>query len=691
MESNKFGKKVFLCVPIVNYGKHTLTILETLVYELSIVDYFVFVECNQDYKGNPKKLIFEENKEIFDTYKDKILYSVINLPAENSSVENLMYHYSKLSEATSTAQPEDIVILSEDNIVFNNQALMVWVRESNTLFTDTPEPIVFKLQNFRYFLNLKIQNSISDSKNLMCLKKDFDPLFHFTVNNIDNLRSNSNSEIIGWHFKDLDKYPIFGVDIQNRKGNMFAGQINNIGTVTLINNLDESKEFVISCSEILNDLRIEDSVSINGLSLNVYKIEQDYFTVNIPNSLISNSALSEIEINSKVNLEISERYERFDIKKLPSYASKFFDDPEIFLKIPVLKPNPPQIKDWAKYLADSYESNTFSNNGPCVKMLEERFKTYLNLDNIPVLMNNATIGLTVAIKAHDLKNCDILIPSFTFSATAHSVLNAECNPILVDIEEESFHLCLKNAEDKLTGNTKALIVVQSLGYVCDYKKYEEFAKKHGLILIFDSAAALGASYNDETKLGSAGDCEIFSLHITKTFGIGEGCLVTSKNSNFIDKCRKIINFGFTNNVSTLAGTNAKCSEFHAAIGLSVMDTIDNKINIKKQKHDYYQQKFSTSSIKTIKNVNSGYQVYPIILSNKEERDLVVEALNKKGISTRIYYIPVHTQPFFKDNLIFNDLLNTENIADRVLCIPFYETITNEEMDEVFDGIIEALS
>jgi dTDP-4-amino-4,6-dideoxygalactose transaminase len=66
-------------------------------------------------------------------------------------------------------------------------------------------------------------------------------------------------------------------------------------------------------------------------------------------------------------------------------------------------------------------------------------------------------------------------------------------------------------------------------------------------------------------------------------------------------------------------------------------------------------------------------------------------LNKKGINTRIYYIPIHSQPFFKDNLAFSDLSKTENISDRILCIPFYETITNEEMDEVFNGIVEALS
>ena len=171
-------------------------------------------------------------------------------------------------------------------------------------------------------------------------------------------------------------------------------------------------------------------------------------------------------------------------------------------------------------------------------------------------MSNATIALEVALKAFELKDCDILMPSFTFAATAHSVLNSGNTPVLVDIDDD---LCLSilDAEHKITPNTKAMIVVQALGYVCDYKKYEEFAKDNNLILIFDSAAVLGANYSDDTKVGHGGDCEIFSLHITKTFGIGEGALVTGKDQSFLSKCSEIINFGFINNICWQTGTNGK--------------------------------------------------------------------------------------------------------------------------------------
>lgn len=348
--------------------------------------------------------------------------------------------------------------------------------------------------------------------------------------------------------------------------------------------------------------------------------------------------------------------------------------------IPIIKPNPPKIQKWSRYLQMSYDSSIFSNGGPCSNLLEERLKEYLSITETPILMCNATIALTVVLEAFGLKGCDILIPSFTFAATAHSVLNSRCYPVLVDIDKD---LCLdlNSAKKKMSSFTKAMIVVQPLGYVCDYKKYEAFAKENNLILIFDSAATLGANYQDGTKVGHAGDCEIFSLHITKTFGIGEGALVTSKNPEILSICRKKINFGFENNISQIPGTNAKCSEFHAAVGLSVLDTIEEKLYIKRKKAEYYMKNLSINTLKR----NNAYQVYPIIFDAKEQRDLTIQKLKDKDIQSKIYYIPIHYHKHF--NLLSDlDLKNTNYYSDRILCIPLFETITKEEQDRVIETI-----
>ena len=351
------------------------------------------------------------------------------------------------------------------------------------------------------------------------------------------------------------------------------------------------------------------------------------------------------------------------------------------MHIPILKPNPPKVKDWEKYIQMSYTSSIFSNGGPCSNLLEERLQAYLNIAYKPILMSNATVALTVVIDSFGLKNCEILIPTFTFAATAHSVLNAGCRPVLVDIEDD---LCfsLNFAEKKISNLTKAMVVVQPLGYICDYVKYEEFAKKNNLILIFDSAATLGANYRDDTKVGHAGDCEIFSLHITKTFGIGEGALVTGKDPKFLNICRKKINFGFENNTSKMSGTNAKCSEFHAAVGLSVLDVISEKLKIKEEISNYYSN--NLKCVKVIKRP-SAYQVYPIIFESNEKRELAIISLSEKEIQTKIYYIPIHYQDYFKF-LVDDEYIVTDYYADRILCIPFFEGILREEQDLVIQVI-----
>lgn len=356
--------------------------------------------------------------------------------------------------------------------------------------------------------------------------------------------------------------------------------------------------------------------------------------------------------------------------------------------IPVLKPTPPSIEKWTKYLQMSYDQSTFSNGGPCVKLLESRLKDYLGLEHEPVLMCNATIALTVVMQAMELPGSAALMPSFTFAATPHSALNAGCYPALVDIEDD-LHASLESLNQVYNHECKSLVVVQALGYSCDYKKYEEFAKDHDLKLIFDSAACLGASYSDGKKVGSAGDCEIFSLHITKTFGIGEGALVTSKNKEFLERCRQITNFGFNKDgLVETSGVNAKCSEFHAAVGLAVLDEIDLKMGLKTTAAEKYNNLLKDLPVKVLSG-NSAHQVYPVIFESKEVRDRVKKSLQDENIMTRIYYIPTHHQPYFSP-LIRNTLPKTDYYYERILCIPFFECISSEEQELIVQIISKNL-
>lgn len=346
--------------------------------------------------------------------------------------------------------------------------------------------------------------------------------------------------------------------------------------------------------------------------------------------------------------------------------------------IPLIKPLIPQPSKWLKYLKKSYKDSIFSNHGPCAILLENRLKNYLNIKNTPLLVCNATLGLEVVLRSLGLpKNAEVIIPSFTFAATAHSVINAGLKPVLVDCDFDLF-LDLDKAQHNLTKKTKVMVVVQALGFSCDYKKYESFAKKNKLKIIFDSAACLGASYADGTKVGTAGDFEIFSLHATKTFGIGEGGLITSKNKKLLDKCRKQINFGFDNFESVMSGTNGKMSEFHAAVGNAVLDVIDFKLDKKHKISNWYSSLLENTPEVTLFPHISAFQVFPIFFYDKTSRDKVKKALEDNHIGARIYYKPLHTHKFFKD-YTKDSYKRSDYFHARILCVPIFDNLSKKQV------------
>ena len=349
--------------------------------------------------------------------------------------------------------------------------------------------------------------------------------------------------------------------------------------------------------------------------------------------------------------------------------------------IPLIKPNLPKPKEWWKYLKKSYEANHFSNGGPCSNLLESRLKKYLNTKHDPLLVSNATVGLTIALNALNLpKDSEVIIPSFTFSATAHSVLNANLKPVLADCGNDSF-LCLNDITKKISSRTKVFIVVQALGFSCDYKKYEKFAKQNNLILIFDSAALLGADYKDGKKVGVAGDFEIFSLHATKTFGIGEGGLITSKHKNLLEHCRKQTNFGFENGFSVHCGTNAKLSEISCAIGNSALDGIAKKLSSKDTVASWYKFHLKDTDVCYF-NGNSAHQVFPVVFKDKATRDKIKKILDKNKIGNRIYYIPIHVQEFFKNLNVKDKFPKSEYFYEHILCLPIYDDLRSKDVTKI---------
>lgn len=358
------------------------------------------------------------------------------------------------------------------------------------------------------------------------------------------------------------------------------------------------------------------------------------------------------------------------------------------MRIPLLKPNPPEPREWIHHLDRSYFEHTFSNFGPTVQALQAKLQFALDLANTPVVMCNATLALEVALLALELpEGSEVLVPSFTFAATAHAVLRAGLVPVLVDCTKETYHLDLTSAEMNLTRKTSAMVVVHPLGCVVGYpevSQYLDFARSHKLKLLYDSAAALGAAYPNQ-NLEATGDCEIFSLHITKTVGIGEGALVVSGSPEFLDRCRRVSNFGFDDDAEVVyPGTNAKMSDFQAAIGISAIERAPEKLLLRRRNAERLIKGLGPTFLPQCVDLSQhSFPFFPARYTG--DMEVLKAKLRMAEVGFRQYYRPLHWHPYFAKSQR-STLPNTEVVGKQVICLPCHEMLTPEMVEEIIEVV-----
>lgn len=368
--------------------------------------------------------------------------------------------------------------------------------------------------------------------------------------------------------------------------------------------------------------------------------------------------------------------------------------------IPLIKPTPPAPHLWQKYLIDSYAKNQFCNFGPAVQELQSRIKNTLGLKQKPVICCNATIGMEVVLLAANLTDCDILVPSFTFAATSLAVERVGSRPVFVDSTEETWHMSLVDAGKRLTKRTKAMIVVHPLGMTADPLPFMDFAERHKLLLIFDSASTFGAKYPQYSGQSpiypdNSGLCEVFSLHITKSLGSGEGGAIVSGDPNFLEKCRRISNFGFNDNAEVeLLGTNAKMSDFQAAVGLAVLDTYHETLRVRRDLAACYLRELNkrweiTFQCNAENLEQHTFPFFPIKYHGDTQN--LKSCLNAFDIGYRQYYRPLHLHPRYnskKRNKKENFPICNE-LAEKVFCLPCHNSMTLADVIKICNLIKEA--
>jgi len=339
--------------------------------------------------------------------------------------------------------------------------------------------------------------------------------------------------------------------------------------------------------------------------------------------------------------------------------------------------------------------------GPNVGKFEELIASYVGT-KYAVTFNSGTSALHAALLAHGIKNGDeVIVPSFTFIATANAPLFVGAKPIFADIEEETFGLDSEDVKEKITDKTRAIIPIHYGGCACKIRELKEISDDHNLILIEDAAESLGARIGNE-KVGTFGDSAMLSLCAPKVITTGEGGVIVTNSKDVYEKMKLVRSHGRLETQDYFSsseyldyitlGYNFRMSNVVAALGIAQLKKVDKIIEMRRENADYMSEKLSEINEIKIpsppKDYFHIYQMYSIeIKDGRETRDVLAKYLNNKGIMTKIYFEPVHQTYFYKNKLGYNNKLPiTEEISSRILTLPMYPSLQQKEMDYIAKSI-----
>lgn len=348
----------------------------------------------------------------------------------------------------------------------------------------------------------------------------------------------------------------------------------------------------------------------------------------------------------------------------------------------------PNIGDRANFMdrvGDMFDRHWLTNNGPLVQEFETRIAEFLNVKHC-VAVCNATIALEIVARALDLRG-EVIIPSFTFVATAHALHWQRITPVFCDVDPHTHNIDPVEAEKLITPRTTGIVGVHVWGRACDVNSLEFIARKHNLKLMFDAAHAFACSHQGQ-MIGGFGDAEVFSFHATKFFNSFEGGAVTTNDNLLARKMREMRNFGFSGLDGVIeVGTNGKMSEISAAMGLTSLESLDDFIAVNKR--NYYAYKKGLLGIPGIKLVEydghekNNFQYVVVEVDESQSginRDLLVRVLHAENILARRYFYPgCHQMEPYRT--LYPEagerLLETEKLTDMVIQLPTGTAITEE--------------
>lgn len=363
--------------------------------------------------------------------------------------------------------------------------------------------------------------------------------------------------------------------------------------------------------------------------------------------------------------------------------------------IPVNRPYQPPFAQYQQYLQQAFDRNWLTNNGPLCQLLKTRLEEYLGVKNL-LLVANGTLAMQLAYRALDIKGQAVTTP-FTFIASSSSLQWEGITPLFADIDAQSFNLspaataAMLNSD--VAADVSAIVPVHVYGNPCDVDAFEQLGQQHNVKVIYDAAHAFGIKVAERSVL-SYGDAATLSFHATKVFHTVEGGAVIFRDAEAYQRAERMINFGIDSKDGSISGPgiNCKMSEVHAAMGLAVLDNIDDILAKRQWNYELYFKLLSpylqTPLWAKNSNVNGAY--FPVLLPTAATAALVMQHLAAHQVTARRYFSPSINTLASYQTLGYQPCPVSEDYASRTLCLPLYYDLSAAEIQQVVKLVLECL-
>lgn len=343
----------------------------------------------------------------------------------------------------------------------------------------------------------------------------------------------------------------------------------------------------------------------------------------------------------------------------------------------------PPEEEYLFWLRKAYSTHVLTNNGPIVRELEETLQRRFE---VPFFrsMSNGTLAIQLAIRALGVKGKVITTP-FSYVATTSAILWEGCEPVFVDIDPKTCCIDPNLIEAAITPDTTAILATHVYGIPCDVEAIDTIAKKHGLKVIYDAAHAFDVQYKGRSIL-QWGDASTLSFHATKLFHTVEGGAVVLHDEKADERLRLLRSFGHIGDEHFTLGMNAKMSEVHAAMGMAVLPHVERIIEERRRLSKCYDVRLEdmVTRPEVGQDIVFNFAYYPIMLHDGTEREGVMEALAKNGVTARRYFYPsLNRLPYVKESV----MSQSERYAACTICLPLYAGLREQDVERI-SGVVQ---